>query len=345
MPRIKGQSAGYPGSIGSPAGRGPRGGTINDPTRSSRLDDDRGLIRFGTDPLRLSYGDRSAVGRHPHYSHYPYYGHRGHYYGYRPHYYPRSCYPYYGFYPSYGYSYGLGFGLGYTYSTVYASDPYVGYVYTAPEYVPSYATYTEGDVAVPVTEAAQPTQPQAAQPAPPDQYREGDREYQTLDTGVDQRAVVMEGNAAFAAGRYDEARDQYIRAVMNDERDGYAKVLYAWSNFALGDYEVAAVSIRRAMITTPDLADYPLDLRTLYPDRTVLDRQTEALVRFLADHPDRDDARLVWGYLLYSIGQAETAAAAFQGLAGAHPDDELLSQLRDAALRNARNESPQPVAP
>jgi tetratricopeptide (TPR) repeat protein len=158
-------------------------------------------------------------------------------------------------------------------------------------------------------------------------------------------AAVVEGNAAFAAGRYDEARGLYVRAVMTDERDGYAKTLYAWANFALGDYEVAAAALRRALLTTPDLVDNPLDLRTFYPDRAVLDRHADALMRFLADHPQHREAQLLWGYLLYSIGQAEPAASVFTSLAGADQNDALLPLLRDAAVRNARSPSPEPAGP
>jgi len=281
-----------------------------------------GFIHIGANPTRVDgvvgrYG--SAYGRNGHRFRPPYgYGH--YYRNYPPIYYPG--YRYYS--PFYGYSY----------ATVYLSEPYVVRVYDdSPTYVVS--TYTQP---VETTDAAPGTPPPAAAPpAAPESY-------QPL-TPPQAASPVSEGNAAFAAGRYDEARDLYVRAVFSDERDGYAKVLYAWSNFALGDYDVAAAAIRRALLTTPDLVTYPMDLRTLYSDAATLDRQTDALLRFLADRPNHAEAQLVWGYLLYSIGQADRAASVFNGLAGADANDTIVLRLRDAAVKAAQAQSSPPPAP
>jgi len=351
MARVKGHSVNYPVSTGSDRAYGRGGAYGNNRPRISGPDHSTGLIRFGTDPLHIGYGDKVWPNHLISRPYYPsYFGTRSCYNGYRPSCYPRSCYPNYGVYPWYGYGYGLGFGLGYTYSTAYLSDPYDAAVYTTPRYQPNYAetVYTTTPVGSAPTayDSVPQGQVELAQPPVPDaQMPNGIDSYQTLTAGENQRAVVMEGNAAFAAGRYDEARRSYARAVMTDARDGYAKMLYAWANFALGDYEVAAAAIRRALLTTSDLVENPLDLRTLYPDRATLDRQSDGLTRFLADHPDHREAQLVWGYLLYSIGQAEPAASMFNGLAGAEPNDTLVPLLRDAAVRNTRVPSPPPDAP
>jgi tetratricopeptide (TPR) repeat protein len=227
---------------------------------------------------------------------------------------------------------------------VYLTEPYVGQSYVSPEYVePANSTFEDtltNQYTAPPTQTVPSPQIDPSQPLP-----ETADAYQTLNPVEQQRTIVSDANNAFAAGRYEEAKGLYVRAVMTDERDGYAKTLYAWANFALGDYEAAAAALRRALLTTPDLVDYPLDLRTLYPDRAILDRHSDALMRFLADHPQHREAQLLWGYLLYSIGQAEPAATVFSALAGADQDDTLLSLLRDAAVRNARGSSPPPAAP
>ena len=245
----------------------------------------------------------------------PPYGYGHYYHNYRPIYYPGSRY-YTTFY-------------GYSYASVYLAAPYVVQVYDdSPTYVAS--SYAQEPIPTTVVQEPPP-------PAPADSY-------QPLTPQQQPPTAVVEGNAAFAAGRFDEARRLYVRAVLADERDGYAKMLYAWANFALGDYPVAAASIRRSLLTTNDLIDYPMDLRTLYSDPTLLEGQTEALVQFVRDHPDDREAELVLGYLYYSVGQAERAASVFTGLAGADQNDTLSSLLRDAAVRNARGSSP-PAAP
>ncbi len=260
----------------------------------------------------------SAYGRYGHRFRPPYYSY-GHYYNsYPPIYYPGCRY----YSPFYGYSY----------ASVYLSQPYVVQAYDdTPAYV--VPTYTQSVETTYASSSAPP--PAAAPPAMAESY-------QPL-TPPQAASPVSEGNAAFAAGHYDEARDLYVRAVFSDERDGYAKVLYAWSNFALGDYDVAAAAIRRALLTTPDLVAYPMDVRTLYSDAATLDRQTDALLRFLADRPNHTEAQLVWGYLLYSIGQADRAASVFNGLAGADVNDTIVSRLRDAAVRAAQSPSPPPA--
>lgn len=285
-------------------------------------DRDRGLIHIGADRDRehVGAGLYNHANRINDRRFLPLYGY-GHYYrNYRPICYPGSRY----YTPFYGYSY----------ASVYLAEPYVVQVYDSS---PTYVASSYAQEPIPTTVVQEPPQVASSPPTTGEPYRP--LSAPQTPTSVD------EGNAAFAAGRYEDASRLYVRAVMTDERDGYAKTLYAWANFALGDYEAASAAIRRALLTTPDLVDYPLDLRTLYPDRAVLDRHSDALMRFLADHPQHREAQLLWGYLLYSIGQAEPAASVFTALAGADQNDTLLSLLRDAAVRNARGSSPPPAAP
>jgi tetratricopeptide (TPR) repeat protein len=286
-------------------------------------DRDRGLIHIGADRDRVhvagglyNFADRLYDRRFC-----PPYGYGHYYHNYRPIYYPGSRY----YTPFYGYSY----------ASVYLTAPFVVSVYEdTPTYVSSSYAQEPAFTNLAPDQALQPSPP----PAPADSY-------QPLTPQQQPPTAVVEGNAAFADSRFDEARRLYVRAVLADERDGYAKILYAWANFALGDYPVAAASIRRSLLTTNDLIDYPMDLRTLYSDPMLLEGQKEALLQFVRDHPDDREAELVLGYLYYSVGQAERAAGVFTGLAGADQNDTLLSLLRDAAVRNARGSSPPPAAP
>ncbi len=152
--------------------------------------------------------------------------------------------------------------------------------------------------------------------------------------------LVGKGNAAFTNGRYDDARRFYVSAIMADERDGYAKFLYALTNFALGDYEVASMAIRRALLTTVDLIDYPVDIRSFYPDKSWLAAQLDSLVAFVEAHPQDPDARLLLGYLHYAAGDPQLAMSVLDLQATSDNKDEIVTLLRDAVLRVSRmNES------
>jgi tetratricopeptide (TPR) repeat protein len=216
--------------------------------------------------------------------------------------------------------------------------------YSAVDYVPYSTTeYVTTDAypapattyVAPETVYAPPAERTTQPVQPPDQ--------EAPDFSEEQRKTVMDGNAAFSAGRYEEARDLYVRAVLTDGRDGYAKMLYAWSNFALGDFTTAAASLRRALVTTPELIDYPMDLRTMYSDASVLPTQTERLVRYISENPPNADAELLLAYLHYSIGEAQRAADSFKRTAAADANDKVAAKLHQAATRAARGQTSPPA--
>ena len=125
--------------------------------------------------------------------------------------------------------------------------------------------------------------------------------------------------------------------MLADERDGYAKFLYALANFSLGDYDVAGMAIRRALLTTPELIEYPVDARGLYPDPLVLEAQIGQLNHFVVDHPADRSATLLLGYVLYATGQPGRAILTLGPLTATDPNDNLSALLRDAVLRVSRN--------
>ncbi len=354
-PRVKNHSTLFPSS----GGRELRNGYTGDPRLGQ--EGSNNLLHFGTEPLHLGYGPKHSYSSHyPNHGHHHrpyhpgyngYYGYRGYGprncynrygYGYGYGCYPRSCYGYSGFYPWYGF----GLGFGYTYSSPYYSEPYAVQVYETPVYdVPTYAT--TGVYAAPAeTYVTPPAQTVVPQPTAPSEQVTGSADgYRTLEPSDELRTVVLNGNAAFAAARYEEAKGLYIRAVLADERDGYVKTLYAWANFAMGDYDTAAASLRRALLTTPDLVDYPMDLRTLYSDSNLLGAQSERLARHVAENPEHRESRFVLGYLQYSVGEAQSAASIFQELASRDAGDTLVGQLADAATRASRGQTPPPPKP
>jgi tetratricopeptide (TPR) repeat protein len=182
--------------------------------------------------------------------------------------------------------------------------------------------------------------PPAAQQGPPP----------PIDEKTGWGPVLSEGNDAFAAGDYEGAKRLYIRAIMVDERDGYAKMLYAWANFALRDYELAATSIRRALLTTPDLMQYPLDVRSLYKDVNVFEVQLRDLQKHVFDKPQDREAKLLLAYLYFSVGEPHRAEAFLSELTESDGQDQTVKQLREASVKaqeilKARQQGSQPASP
>jgi tetratricopeptide (TPR) repeat protein len=246
----------------------------------------------------------------------------------------RRCYPrdhyYHLYYPIHDFAYSRyrPWG-GYTYTSVYYAEPYVYRFYdTDVRYVEDVREET-GEYEAGISS---PVEPVEGPPA-------SDVAYQLL-TEADDTTLIGRGNAAFLAGRYDEAREYYVTALLADERDGYAKFLYALANFAAGDYDVAAMAVRRALLTTPELIDYPADVRALYADSAILEVQLHKLVRFVQDHPRDRGAQLLLGYLYFAGGDPGRALLVVGGLSESDRDDEVAALLRDAVMRVGQGRQP-----
>ncbi len=261
-----------------------------------------GYLQFGTGEncgyrnAGLFYFDRDYPNRY--YSNYPYY--------YSSLYYP---YPYY--WPWYGSSY--------TQVYYHDSDPYDygGYVYQRPStaYEPAYEATAPAAPSYTYEAQQQQVEPYAAVP------------------GTDTTGLVREADAAFAQGRYAEAERLFVGAIMADERDGYSKFMYAVCRFAVGDYHVAAVALRRALLTAPTLIDDPPDLLAMYNDRLSFEVQLGGLLRYAEDHAGEYDVVLLLGYVQLAGRQPREAEAIFTELSGLRGDDEVVAALRESAER------------
>jgi len=297
-----------------------------------------GFIHIGGRPGNLNVN--GVVFRHPNR-----HGHHGHY---GPYPYPRGDYyrnyPIVSFRPHYrGYYWGDPIWYyGYSYSCVYYDQPVVYrlqtptvvYVQPDPIYVESQSTPvviqsdSSSEVGPPAPDAGDngslffPAQPDGS-------ADQGATEYQTLDEVP--QTIVQKGTAAYMAGDYENAQRYFIEAVMADERDGYAKLLYSFSMFAQKDYDLSALTLRRALLTSDELVDQPPDLRTLYTDPDVFHDQLSALIKHLEHHSDDNDARFLLGYVYYATGRPVEAAEQFQKVAAADSKDKLASQLYETA--------------
>ena len=288
---------------------------------------DSGVGRDGKSGRRHG---RSSHGHGRHHGH-----SRHHYYGY-PYF---SFFPYFGLWGydydwNHGWGYSLGFGSGYRYSPwydygyantnqyfdidVYQVSPQAGYVGGQDAYYDSTADYLSIITPDSVTSR---TTVSSGSGAVADQ----------VDTVGDK--MLAEGQAAMVKSQFDEARQLFSQAMFLDDRDGRAKLLFAMASLGEGNVDLAALALRRALLTTPELIDNPWDLRTIWSDEQAYRRQTGELAGYLVDYKEHRGARLLLGYLHFGWGDAQGAHDMFAKLVRADPEDTLAIKLRDAAAR------------
>lgn len=346
------------------------GRTARDRSAGRRADRSRGFVRLGYGTGHGSYrGNHGVRGRHHGSRGYGSLhlgfglglglghpglllhaaGHRWYDHGYRRPYYDHyrhyrraygSIYGAFGtgFYPSYGY---------YGYDPYYSQATLIDYAYR-PLLPSSYGTtivYAQGTDSIPppVTEAYYTSPAQALPPAQPVKStlratdlaptEPGSAVPPESTTAQEVTSWVELGNTAFAAERYDEARHLYMRAVLADDDDGYAKLFYGLANFALGDYGAAATAVRRALQSIPDLIEDPIDLRVLYTDELVVQAHLARLKQLVETRPGDREARFLLGYLYYATGAPVQAQTVLQSLAGLSAEDELVAFVSDAVTR------------
>ncbi|UCG17109.1 MAG: tetratricopeptide repeat protein [Phycisphaerales bacterium] len=191
-------------------------------------------------------------------------------------------------------------------------------------------------VAVPVAEAALSTE---AAMAPVGFAAPGADVRPLPDLPPDEPPTLLEeGEAAFAAGQYDEARRLFQRAVMSLPDDAYAQLDYGLAHFALGSYTVAADAFRRALAREPDLLDRLPDVSTAYGVAGDFEKHLAALEAHVERHATDTDARLLHGLVCFSIGDAGTAISQLSRVLHQDPRDTVAYLLRDAALRAVSSE-------
>ena len=310
------------------------------------------------------YGYRSCYGGNG-YS-YPRHGYRSCYGGYA-YSYPRlyHTYPsgYYGaslFYDPY---WDGGYGGGYnvvtydttpatytTYnSTVYGTSPVEGYpqTYAAPSSAQGYApSYQESPSAFSVPEPVQaPTQTYSAPQAedatltPPSTVQEAQG---SSEPDYKEPEAVREGHQHFGKGEYKDAQAAFLRGVLADGRDAYARLFYGMASVAVGDYSAAAAAVRSALELAPDMIAQPIDLRQFYGDAATMESHVQGLSGWLQSRPGEVEARLTLAYLLFATGNADGADHELSRVEAGSKDEDLVKQLRDSIAQVKADMSRQP---
>lgn len=174
-------------------------------------------------------------------------------------------------------------------------------------------------------------------------------EQQAVDDDVSQAALELidRGSRAFVDGRYAEARHSFLRAVMMDDSDGYARLFYAFASFAMGDYELAAVALRRSIAMEAAFATDPIDIRGFYPDEDTFKAHVSQLNGHIEANPEDKDARFVLAYVHYASGEPGKAIEMLSKLTAVSASDETAAQVLEGAkqVQKSLQEQPELAAP
>lgn len=135
----------------------------------------------------------------------------------------------------------------------------------------------------------------------------------------------------FRLGRYDEALGRLDQLLLADPDHGQAELLSAQALFALGEYEGAVAALDRATKLLPESEwdRYVAGYRDFFPSALRYAVHLRTLERYIDEHPENTESRLLLAYHYGSLGYAEQAIAQLEQL---KPSD-LSRRLREHFAR------------
>lgn len=129
----------------------------------------------------------------------------------------------------------------------------------------------------------------------------------------------------FRAGDDAGALAQVDRAIQGQPTDAAAHELRALILFAQFDYAQAAATIHSVLAVGPGW-DWTT-LSSIYSDIGVYEGQLQGLEGYVAEHPDKADARFLLAYHYMTAGHTDAAAAQLRQVVKLMPRDKLAGEL------------------
>lgn len=136
---------------------------------------------------------------------------------------------------------------------------------------------------------------------------------------VDANAWIRQGLASNAAGRYQEALDAFLQAVVIDPTNSFALFNLGTTSALLGRYREAAGYLKEAVRIAPDLLPAWSNLGAMYNH---LEQPAEALAAFrqvLRLQPGNTDAHYQAALALLALGKRDEACAEYEALRSIAP--------------------------
>ncbi len=134
---------------------------------------------------------------------------------------------------------------------------------------------------------------------------------------------MNQGATAFANGDYTNAGIAFAQALQTDPSSIDARLAYAITLFALGDYRAAAEPIRQVIPQYSEVVYSDFDLRERYGKKEQLDKQLAVLRAFVKANPDDVDAMIVLGFIEHFSGNRDSAKEVFRKALTLSPNDSV----------------------
>ncbi|MFQ5429183.1 MAG: tetratricopeptide repeat protein [Phycisphaerae bacterium] len=144
------------------------------------------------------------------------------------------------------------------------------------------------------------------------------------------------GDKAFEAGRYREAREEYVGALVLAGDDASVRIALGLAEYALGAYADASQAIRRGVAASPRLAASGFDLKQVYGREADFEAHRTALVNFVEQHPADLEARFLLGFVHYFSGQRPAALESFEGYTASPAHDPTVEPFIGLARASKR---------
>jgi tetratricopeptide (TPR) repeat protein len=234
------------------------------------------------------------------------------------------------FFPGNGFGYGYGFG----YPPYPYTPPYYGpYSYIGPLYIPADQLYGLGPLQrmmgyapyVPPVNNNIIVAPRAGfgngiapvQPAVPFQADPPDDPPPERGTNAESvalaRRILAVGDEYFQNQKFASAYQRYTSATKAAPQLADAYMRQGLSLVALGRYDQAVRTIKRAVEFDPGLSQSEFRLDILYgPNRMAKQAHLDALAKAATDQPEDSDLLFLLGFLLHFDGQTDRAKPFFQ---------------------------------
>ena len=122
-------------------------------------------------------------------------------------------------------------------------------------------------------------------------------------------SALRRGDRAFEIGEYDQAREEYVRALVLAGDDASVRIALGLAEYALGAYADASQAVRRGVANAPGLAQSAFDLAQVYGRANELAAHRRALVDFQRENPEDVHSLFLLGFVQFFSGQKDEGRA------------------------------------
>ncbi len=155
---------------------------------------------------------------------------------------------------------------------------------------------------------------------------------QLAETARQVGVALGRGDEAFEAGKYDLAREEYVRALVLAGEDASVRIALGLAEYALGSFADAAQAVRRGVARAPGLAASEFDLRAVYGVADDFSAHRRILEDHVAANPEDIDARFLLGFVKYFSGARDEGRRLLDAYLADPQRDEMVREFIETAM-------------